>query len=347
MPPTSLAERSARAAGVGEWATYRLYGMTLSSDFAFSNRLAPGAGPPELTFICVRSAPLAGSWERVEPDYASPPGNDGGSSILVYRLGESSDECWVVRFRTADFYLWPGHIICHLLDPRHGYLAEIQLLGIVLALWLERRGVPALHASAVAVRDRAAAFLSTAGSGKSSLAMTLMQAGYPLLTDDILPVERSGGAYSGHPGYPQVRVWPEQARSFFGHHEGLDIVHPSYSKRRFPVGYGDGFGDFCEASRPLGCLYLPERRDPAIWGTRVEITAVSPLQSMMYLIAHSFAGRVVEALTMQTRRMSFFASLVGQVPVRRLLYPDGYHHLPEVRRAILADLDSLSAGEGG
>ena len=42
------------------------------------------------------------------------------------------------------------------------------------------------------------------------------------------------------------------------------------------------------------------------------------------------------------RRLEFFARMVQQVPVRRLVYPTGFEHLPRVRETILEDLDALS-----
>lgn len=325
-------------------AVYRLYGRMVASGFAFANQLIPGASPPDLSFECISSSPLPGALDSAEPAYASPPApKDGRSDILLYRL----DACLAVRFRTADFYLWDDRIVCHLPDPEYSYLVEIQLLGVVFSCWLEWQGIPALHASAVATEWGAAAFLATAGGGKSSLAMALMDLGRPLLTDDILPVERRKCVHVGHPGYPQVRMWPDQARRFLGSYEDLDIVHPSYSKRRVRIGE-DGFGTFSETSIPLRCLYLPDRRDPADWGERIEITRLSRREGLMALVGQSFAAHIVEALGMQLRRLGLLAALVGEVPVCRITYPNGFEHLPRVAYAILDDLARLpSSGRRG
>lgn len=221
-------------------------------------------------------------------------------------------------------------------------VVEVQLLGIVLACWLEWQGIPALHASAVVVDDRAVAFLSTGGGGKSSSAVALMQAGNPLLADDIVPLERSGEAFVGRPGYPQMRMWPEQAEHFLGYYESLELVYPGYTKRRVPV-EENGLGPFCAASRPLACLYLPERREVVDWGVRTEITPVPRREALMALIAHSFVPHLVEAMGLQPRRLSFFAELTARVPVRRIFYPSGLDHLPRVRRAIQSDISSVVA----
>ena len=140
--------------------TFRIFGLTLASDFAFANRLVRGAAgdTPDVTFICAHLPPRDVDWQASAPAYTSPDrSDDGESSAYVYRL----DDCDVLRFtREADFYLWPDRIVCHLLDPACADQVEIYLLGTVLSFFLERRGIPALHASAAAVGDRAVAFLS-------------------------------------------------------------------------------------------------------------------------------------------------------------------------------------------
>lgn len=323
----------------GEWAVHGIYGLTLSSDFPFASPLASGTEAADLTFTCVSSAPLPGDWMDAEPDYASPPGlDDDESAILLYRL----ESCLVLRCDTVDFYIRSDRILCHARDPESRYFVESLLLGVVLACWLEWRDVPVLHASAVVIDERAVAFLADSGSGKSSIAAELVQAGHPLLTDDVLPVDHSDGTYLGHPGYPQVRVWPDKARHLLGHYEHLSLVNPAFSKRRVFIGE-EGFGAFCGTSQPLACLYIPERRDPTDWGTQVRITPVSPREGLMTLIEYSFMGRIVEKLGMHAHRLGFFSRMVSRVPVRRVVYPSGYDHLPRVRQAILDDLKAVSA----
>src|SRR5665811_1255218 len=62
-----------------------------------------------------------------------------GSPDISFHAFQEFD---VVRFRAiADYYVWPHRIICHLRDSSLAWLIEIQLLGMVLALWLEKRGI--------------------------------------------------------------------------------------------------------------------------------------------------------------------------------------------------------------
>jgi hypothetical protein len=237
----------------------------------------------------------------------------------------------------ADFYIQPEQIACHLQDPDFAQLTEIRLLGPVLSYWLERRGIPTLHASAVAVDGQAVAFISHHGGGKSGLAAGMMRAGYPLLTDDILPVEEKDGILLGRPGYPQMRMWPDEGAHFVERFEELPLVHPELSKRRVPVGPG-GFGAFHDSALPLAAIFLAARRGPEEAGSGVEILPLSSMEAVIELVRHSFSPHLVEAAGLQPARLDLFAHLVKQVPVRRLVYPSGFEHLPRVVEAILGTL---------
>jgi hypothetical protein len=325
-------------AGSRRWPVYDLFGLKMASDFGFATSLIEGPGRPDLAFTCVPAMPSGSDWDEGSPAYASAYRSvDGESVAYLYRL----EDCDVFRFtRVADFYLGPDRLLCHLLDRAYDYLVEIRLMGPVLSFWLERQGIPALHASSAVVGDRAVVFLSSNGSGKSSLAASLMQAGHPLLTDDILPVEERHGAFVGRPGYPQMRLWPDEAIYFLGHYDDLGLVHPGYSKRRVPVGR-DGFGTFWHSPCPLACIYVPERRESVERGMEIEITPISPRDAVMELVRHSFSAHVVEAVGLQPRRLKFFARMAEQLPMRRIAYPSGLQHLSQARDAIREDLTRL------
>ena len=158
-------------------AAYRLFGITLASEIPLTHHLCPGSGAPDVTFGTVRQAPVAGAWPSVPPHCRVPH---------LHRL-----PCWdLLRFRRGtDFYVGADRIACHVIDPASARLMELRLLGTVLAFWLERSGVPVLHASAVDVGGRAVAFLSSKRGGKSALAASFIQAGAALLSDDMLPLD--------------------------------------------------------------------------------------------------------------------------------------------------------------
>jgi hypothetical protein len=327
-------------ASTSTWPRYCLYGLTLASDFPFSSQLAPGSGEPDLTFTCTEDAPFPTRLETLQHTYASVYQNKNGKpDLYLYRQPDHD----VLRFTDiADFYIGPNNVTCHLLDPAFNHMVEICLLGVVLSFWLERSGICALHASAVSVEEHTVAFVATNTGGKSSLAAILMQAGYPLLSDDILAIEQKGDRFIGRPGYPQMRMCPDQAEHFLGHYEKLELVHPQYAKRRVPIG-AESWGTFCGLSQPLRCFYLPERRDATEWGTGVEIRPASPNASLIELLRHSFTPNLVAALGLQPKRLEFLAQLVRQIPIRHLIYPSGWEHALDVGRRIVEDLASLES----
>jgi hypothetical protein len=136
-------------------------------------------------------------------------------------------------------------------------------------------------------------------------------------------------------------MWPTTAEHFLGPSYGeLELVHPDYSKLSIPIGHG-GFGAFCATAKPLACLYLPERDDPADSAGDVQITPISPRDGVIELLRYSFSPQIAEALGLAGRRLDIFTKLVQQVPLRRLRYPSGLDRLPQTREAVLADLNAV------
>jgi hypothetical protein len=209
-----------------------------------------------------------------------------------------------------------------------------------MAYWLEWQGFRALHASAVVVGGRAAAFLSASMGGKTSLAGALMQMGYRLLSDDILPIQAHGDLFLGQPGYPQMNMSSEQVEHFLGHYEPPGITQSFLPKRCIPVGV-DGFGTFCCLPQPLAAIYLPERRDPTHHGTAIKITRVPPAEALFALLRDTYFAHLIMALGNQAARLRFLARLVQQVSVRRLVFPSGFGHLPSIAEGIVEDLNRL------
>jgi hypothetical protein len=312
--------------------TYRVYGLNLESDFSFYCALGEGEGRAELSFTLSPDPVVPGPWKAALPLYRSPRIFENGESVSqLYRLDSWEVLCFP---SVADFYLQTDRIVGHPVNPARPGFLEIRFLGSALSYWLERQGFPALHASAVAIDGQAVAFLSRHGGGKTGLAAALMQSGVPLLSDDILPIEEIAGTFHARPGYPQMRMWPDEAAHFLGNWEELPAVLPGLAKRRVWVGAG-GFGTFHDAPLPLAGLYLAERQPEG----PVEVLDISPRDALIELVRHSFAPHMVEAAGLQPSRFDLFARLVRAVPVRRLVYPSGFDRLPEVVR-LLHNLDA-------
>jgi len=312
---------------------YRVYGIALASNFPFKTPLVQAAEDPDLTFTRVWSAPTGAPTNAGEPVFESQYlTDDGEPHVRLYR----HDGLDVFRHAgVADYYVWPDRIVCHQHDEAVTDVVELYFLSLLAGFWLECRGTVALHASAVSVGEQAVVFLATNTGGKTSLSTTLMQGGHSLLTDDFLAVTLSEEQALGHPGFPQMRMWPDLADHFLGSHAHLPLVLPNTDKRQVPVRAG-GLGSFCDEARPLSRLYLPLRVDDPETPIRVE--PVPPQQALIELVRESFLGTVLEKAGLHRERFARLASLVGRVPMARLVYPSGLHRLPEVRAAIFEDM---------
>jgi hypothetical protein len=96
--------------------------------------------------------------------------------------------------------------------PGDGGMEDWQrfLVAQVLPFAAVLRGLEVFHASAVAVADRAVAFLGPSGAGKTSIAMALSRLGATFLTDDVLAIERDGECLLAHPGAPLAGIAGEE-----------------------------------------------------------------------------------------------------------------------------------------
>lgn len=314
--------------------TFTLYGVTVRSRFPFANRLMEGKEPARLTFTASEAAPEGLDWSGGARVFASSDQlGDGRPRVEVIQ----ADGFQVVRIAgLSDYYLSDESIWCHLLDPAYPHTVEIHLLGLIMCYWLEQRGRRVLHASAVALPTGAVGFIAGNRSGKSSLAAAFMERGAPLLTDDFLALDCGSSPVLGYPGYPQMRMWPDQARHFVGTEDGLPLVHPALDKRRVPVGGVGGLGSFHPDPAVIHRLYLPERGEP---GDRIEprVMPLSPRDAVIELIGRSFLGPMLGGIGLEAERFRSFVELARDVPVKRLVYPHGSERLADVLETILAD----------
>jgi hypothetical protein len=304
----------------------------LASRFGFESNVveAPEEAAPTLAFERSPTGLVGADGDEVL--YESGTRDHRGRSRFTLARASEAD---VLTFASAAaFAVAPTRITYDLVDPSWAHGVEIWFLGTVMAYWLERAGLPALHASAVVVPEGAVAFLGSGGTGKSSLALAFLKGGHALLTDDILAVEHRGGRWWGRPGYPQARVWADQAAYVGADYEGLPRVQPLREKRRLPIGPG-GLGRFHAESAPLRALYVPARGE-ANGGVVVE--PIAGVEAFSELVRHSFLARLLQATGIQSERMERLGTLVRDLPVRRLLYPAGFEHLDAVREAVREDL---------
>ncbi len=205
------------------------------------------------------------------------------------------------------------------------------------ALWLEFNDILALHTSAVVVDESAIMLLESSGSGKSTLAATFLSHQHALLTDDILPLTVTPQAVWGRPGYPQIRLCSDVAHRFVADAETRSRVHPQIGKKMIPVGVS-GFGMFHDKPVKISYIYVLHR--VADDKARIAIQDLTPAEGLRALIRGSSAANTLQALGLQPHRLPRLARIVETLPVRRLTYPNGMHHLDDIYHAVVNDVDT-------
>jgi hypothetical protein len=207
------------------------------------------------------------------------------------------------------------------------------LLDQVMPLVLSHQGWCVLHAAAVETPEGAAAFLGSAGRGKSTMTASLAAAGLAAITDDTLMLTAPvNGPVTAHPAYPSLRMWPESAEAVFGRAFTSD-GRVSDLNDKVRIGPSGGL-HFCGSAMPLRTLYVLTP-DTEIDCPRIE--AISPRDRVMEVVRHSF---VLDWKRTDGLRSGFAAlgRVADRVAVRRLRFRHDYGELATLRKMVLEDL---------
>ena len=191
------------------------------------------------------------------------------------------------------------------------------LLGPVMGFVLRLRGTICIHASAVAIGERAIALAGPPGSGKSTTAAAFACGGFPVLSDDVVALGNKGGQFLVQPGYPRVNLWPDSARKLFGSEEALPRITPTWDKRYLPLGQTGH--RFASNPLPLGAIYILESRDSALAAPVVE--EVFGEQAFMALVANTYVNYLLDQ-DMRRTEFDVLSRVVSEIPIHRVRIPE-------------------------
>jgi hypothetical protein len=213
--------------------------------------------------------------------------------------------------------------------------ASTYLLGPVLGFVLRLRGVVCLHASAVAVGDRAVLIAGPPGAGKSTAAAAFWQMGHAILTDDVAPIVEADGVPFAQPAYPQLRLWPDSVTALCGSVEALPRLTPGWDKRALDLRAGGG--GFYGEKLSIGAIYV---LDEVSAGRAAGIETLAGRERVLALVANSYTGYLLDA-AMRADELAFLTRLAGSVPVRRLVPAADAARPERVCEQILDDCEAL------
>lgn len=310
---------------------YCVYGVTLRSNIPLA---LPTDGYGELARIELRTAPAS---YFLDAQRELPSEEDSGS---WYKFGRLRNHSSYVRWEGVGEFLVSarGHqITTRQFDEANQESFQVYLLGQALSFALVKCGFEPLHATTVVVNGEAVVFLGEGGFGKSSLAACFLEAGYRMLTDDLLILTKSANGFLAYPGPPRIKLFPKLARRFLGNASNGVAMNSETKKLILPL-------DRTRSSAApvlLKAIYTLVPPREVLRKQPIRFETLSPRESFLELVKNTFNCRVVNSDRLE-RQFNETVRVVSAMPVKKVSYPRVLTQLPAVRNAILADLNSPS-----
>jgi hypothetical protein len=322
---------------------YRVYGLTIISDIQFPELIAsPRSATASAVRVQFRSethVPEPVQWFDRLP---LPNGEQWLSHAKI-------DGGYLLRFHNfADFFvdrtgrkivLARRNIGSSISTSRH------LLLNQVLPMVLSLLGRDAIHATAVVSPYGACAFVGPSGSGKSTLAASFLVAGYPVMADDCLVLEKRRRRIFATPAYPGLRLRNDAVQVFARDGDRPIPVAEYTAKARLlsPC----ALRNFPKLPQPLAGIYRVVRNsknDARRTCPRVE--TFSARETFMQLVSSTMLLDTGDTPLLR-RQFRFFENVLARVPVRKLVLPDDFSALPDACETVLADLGAERSKRSG
>ena len=200
--------------------------------------------------------------------------------------------------------------------------------GPVRGLELMLAGRLVLHASSVAVGERAVAILGSAGAGKSSLSTMLTRSAGWLVSDGMTSIDLDERAVDT--GLSRFKLSDEALRNLGEDPEQFERVSSMDPKRYYPFLSEQP----AQSSRLAAIFHLVE-------GTELSLRRLEPSEQLVFLTAHGYLSNFLPAsyrpvIWERTQR------LMQAVPdIFELRRPRGWEHMPSVVRCVLDQVSQL------
>ncbi len=215
--------------------------------------------------------------------------------------------------------------------------AALYLLGPIIGFMLRLRGTTCLHASGVLVNGNAFAITGASGAGKSTLAASFAAAGYPILTDDVLPLTTINGEIHTQSGYSRLRLFPNSFKNLRELPDDLPLLAPGWDKCFLDLAAGNY--TLHRPSAPLKVIYVVD------WGvpdrTAAEILPMTGTTAVPILSANTYRNELLSA-AMRKQEFFFLSTVAARVKVRKLCPVNDIASIPLLREMLLADFEQAS-----
>lgn len=210
--------------------------------------------------------------------------------------------------------------------------AALYLLGPVIGFMLRLRHITCLHASGIVVDGESFALTGPSGSGKSTLAASFAAEGYPIITDDILPLTSKNDVIHTHSGYSRLRLFPNSFENLPELPDSLPLLAPGWDKCYLDlssVSY-----KFYRTASPLKVIYVID------WGNDKPISpsieTITQAPALALLAANTYRNELLSP-EMRSKEFVFLSQLVSRVKVKKLHPVNDILAIPKLCDMLLED----------
>lgn len=270
--------------------------------------------------------------------YASPDVNeDNCFRLMVWAVGSNYFQ---VRYADGTQFLIdkPGTRIWATWPTEKLTLEDTAtyLLGPVMGFVLLLRGFVSLHASAIAVGDRAVALVGPGGSGKSTTAAAFADMSYGVLAEDVVTIQEVGEQFMVRPAYPSIRLWPASVAALYGDDADLPKLTPTWDKCYLDLTQKKY--DFRTSALPLAAIYLLDARSDA--PTSPSLHDISSSEAIIALLGNSYVSYLMDK-KMRAVQFEMLGRLLKTVHIRKVIPHSDPANIDQLCKTILSDFSSL------
>ena len=309
---------------------YNLHNLILgvdTADLAVRNRLRAVFAP----FRCTTREPDV--LLRLRSVQSLPPWRPAGEIVSESRLLTCALEGDLLtahfpRWGTVSVDLGAGTIEGDLLPEMFNhYGAFDDMLIIVLGPLLRRRGFFSLHAFAAAQDGKAALLVGDIGAGKTTTGLSLVEAGWKLVSNDSPLLSRAADRVlaCAYPGL--LAAYDDTLARFPSLHRFMDGTAGRQRKRAFPA--QDAYGDVWQPEAEARALLFP-RVTPGIDSSRVE--RMTAPEALLALVPNSIERWDRDYIA---PHLALLQALVQQAPAYQLLLAPDIDALPALIAGLL------------
>lgn len=205
---------------------YKIYGLTLASDYEFSQ------------FVRLEDQPKETDIEFVYggiPDFVYPLIKEG------YYKGIKKDQMWF--YNSAGLFYIHDKKTVNFIEYNKGTVddAALFLPGLCLAVLLWYRKMLMIHGACLRIKDKTIIVAGNSGAGKSTLTTELIKRGALLMADDLTGIVMENGEFISYPAFPVQKLCEDQIQ-----HNNLDTANlkqVKYDLNKYEVSRENEFYD--------------------------------------------------------------------------------------------------------